>query len=282
MARNVPATRAESGGPSRVWAAILSRADLKRKEDDTWRVIPLEPGSEDIEAFHQVYSDHSIPQASVKDAFPDHWAALHWYMSEFQTSLRWPIEAWLMTGMDSVEVAKKIDPSCPTLAVDIYRRAFFHVTDAEVKNPGWMFRYIWGPGMAHRSSRYYFDFFLKAVAFYKGVTVLEQVLSGDALDPETSEILRNLARGLRDRLMLTDINISNTLSSSERAPLVENAFSVWRTESPPPPQSNPILDQLAATVKQQVGVMLPGSDTQGVYEFSSEKYEDADETNEQN
>lgn len=276
MSRNVPKIKAERGGPSRVWTAILSRADLKKNKDDSWRVIPLEPGSTDIEAFHAVYIDHSIPQASVKDAFPDQWAALHWYMSEFQTSLRWPIEAWLMTGMDSVEVAKKIDPSCPTLAVDIYRRAFFNVTEDDVRNPGWMFRYIWGPGMAHKSSRYYFDFFLKAVAFYKGVSTLEQVLSGDALDPETSEILRNLARGLRDRLVLTDINISNTLSSSERAPLVENALSVWRAESPPPPQTNPILDQLAVTVKQQVGIMFPGSDTQNVYEFSSKKYEDED------
>lgn len=266
--------RAERGGPARVWATILLRSSLKAKQDTSWRLIPMEDGFEDIEDFHAVYIDRSLPQSVVRDAYPDHWTALHWFLGEFQTSLRWPLEAWLMTGQGSLEIAKKIDPSWPSLAVDIYRRAFFSLSEEQIQTPGWMFRYIWGPGMAHKSSRYYYDFFLKAVSFYKGPEMLEKVLSGDALEGEAVEVLRSLAMGLRDRLVLTDINVRNTLSNSERAPLVENAVAQWKAEAPPAFQSNPLLDQLSEVIKAKVSVLPPGVALQDTYEFTSEKYED--------
>lgn len=274
MKANGQVMSVEKGGPSRVWTAILSRAELRKKKKETWRLIPLEENAGDVDAFHQLYIDRKIPQEVVKDAFPDHWAALTWFMADFQTSLRWPLEAWLLAGLSSMDAAKKIDPGCPALAVDIYRRAFFAVDEDRRSNPGWMFRYIWGPGMAHRSGRYYYDFFFKAVAFYKGPESLERVLSGDALDPSTSSVLRDFAMGLRDRLVLTDINVRNTLSSSERAPLVENAVAVWKGEQPPIPQTNPALEQLASAVKSMVGVVLPEAGYEETYEFSSEKYKD--------
>ncbi len=267
-------TTAESGGPARAWTAVLSRAALKAKDDPAWRAVPLEPCSADLEAFRAVYSDRGIPQAAVKDAYPDHWTALHWYMAEYRSSTRWPLEAWLLTGMDPAEVAAKVDPSAPLLAVDIYRRAFFNVDQDRKNNPGWMHRYIWGPGMSHRTSRYYYDFFLKAVAFYKGADTLDRILGGDALGERDGTMLRELATGLRDRLVLAESNAFTALPMAERALLVDSAMAAWRAETPPPPPSNPILDDLADEVRRRVGVLMPGTDQEETYEFTSEKYED--------
>lgn len=275
-----PLTTSEEGGPSRVWTAILSRAALRKKGKKEWCLISIPDYCSDIETFHAVYADKTIPREVVRDAFLDHWTAVNWYLSEFPSSPRWALEAWLMTGMGTAETAERMDSSAPYLAVDVYRRAFFAVGAEQLENPGWMHRYLWGPGALHRSNRYYYDFFLKAVAFYCGPKMLEEALSGKPLSSEASTVLRNFAMGAREKMVLTDINVRNTLSGMERAPMVEAAVVEWKAEAPPAPRSHPAMEALADAIKAQVGILLPGTGTQDTYEFTSEKYGDDNAQNE--
>lgn len=116
-----------------MWNAVVGRAALRRNDNYSWRLITVPEDCADIEEFYRIYSDRRIPQEVVKDAFPDHFLATTWYVSTFPSSPRWPVEAWLLAGLSVQEVAAKVSPANPVLAVDVYRRAFFQLATNSVE-----------------------------------------------------------------------------------------------------------------------------------------------------
>lgn len=269
--------RTLEGGPATVWNAVVGRAALRRNDNYSWRLITVPEDCADIEEFYRIYSDRRIPQEVVKDAFPDHFLATTWYVSTFPSSPRWPVEAWLLAGLSVQEVAAKVSPANPVLAVDVYRRAFFSVGDEQRGNPGWMYQHLWGPGLLHRSSLFYYDMVLKVVGLHGGPELLDKVLGTGVLPADSAQRLRELALDLRDRMVLTDLNVRNTLSGEDRSPLVESTLSEWRNSAPPRTAANPALTALAQAIKKEMGILTPGTDTEASYEFLSQKYEDNNE-----
>lgn len=261
-------------GPAAIWDTVARKFTLRCRGNYAWKLLTVPLECEDIESYYNLYIDRRIPQEAVKNAYPDHFQATGWYLANFPSSPRWPLEAYLLTGLGTKEIAERISPDSPVLAVDIYKRAFFSITEAQTQNPGWMHQYIWGPGFLHRSALFYYDLVLKLVAFYHGAETLEAMLNMDMLSPDNATKLQNMALDLRNRMALADLNVRNALPVEMRAPLVEASASEWRAAIPAQQALNPALSDLALAIKEEVAILTPGTEAADEYIFTSDKYTD--------
>lgn len=261
-------------GPAAIWNTIIRRHSMRCRGSYTWKLMTVPPECEDIEGFYQLYMDRRIPQETVRHAYPDHFKAAGWYTANFPASPRWPLEAYLLTGLGTREVAERISPDVPVLAVDIYKRAFFSIREEQRRNVGWMNQYIWSPAFLHRSSLFYYDLVLKVVAFYHGADLLDDLLNMSILSGDRAFKLQEMALDLRNRMALADLNARSMLPAEMRAPLIEASASEWRLANPPQEALNPALTELASTIKKEVSILVPGTETDKEYNFISEKYTD--------
>jgi len=267
-------------GPDFVWATLQARGSKSRAGKKTVPLEALSPVYADIEAFYSVFTDHSIPQEVVKNAYPDHYLATTWYTSAYPSSSRWYLEALLLTEADIQTIARCIAPSAPVLAVDVYKRAFFNITPEKKQNPGWMRQYIWGPASARTNALYFHDLILKMAGCFEGIEMLNQLVQPNRLSSEATAWLKATAQEQRLRLVLTTGGAYGKLSPEIQISVTEAVHKDWAEKGTGREDElgNEAMHQLMDAVHNSIGVIKTGEDLPPRYEHITKTYEDDPDT----
>lgn len=269
----------ESGGPDFVWASLKERDAIKRSGKATDELFVSPEEYSDIASFYDVISCRDIPQEVVREAFPDHYKAWQWYLSSYPSSSRWYLEALLLTSLSLSEIVKKLGTGISTLAVDVYKRAFFNVSEEKKHNIGWMRQYVWVPSMSHVTNLYYYDFVYKAAAVYGSVYLLDSLLTPEALSPAAVRWIQSLVKDTRTKHMLTSGNIYTNLSADAEIIIQENIVKAWDSVKNTESTTTSITDDAMGKLIEAVGTtakLLSNTDEVKTETFKSAKYSDAD------
>lgn len=266
-----------------VWARLrAAKAKGRRGERTLPELAAPDRLNADIAAFHAVLTDHAIPQEAVQKAFPDHYMALGWYTSAHPASGKWYLEALLLTGLSLEEIAMRVDPSAPVLAVDVYKRAFFNVTRERRDNPGWMRQYIWAPSMCKTRVIYFHDFLLKLAGRYAGPDILDQMADPRMMTREAAEWVRGVAQDQRMRTVLMAGGEYSRLGPAEQVAVAEATLKEWATDAKAAGAAvlgDAAMDGLIKAVEGSIGVMRRGEQQPETYTFTSPMFEDGDTAN---
>lgn len=279
MARDGQVVIYEEGGPDFVWASLKARDALKREGKTTGELFTLPDLYADIAAFYDVITCRDIPQEVVNQAFPDHYKAWQWYLSSYPSSQKWYVEALLLTDLPLADIVKKLGPDVSPLTVDVYKRAFFNISEEKKKSLGWMRQYIWVPSMSHMTNLYYYDFIYKAAAVYGSPYLLETLLSPEELPPASLQWAQRLVRDTRAKHMLTSGNVYTNLSADNEILVQENIVKAWDSVKEVESTTTSITDEAMTKLIEAVGNTAKLlSDTSAVNKetFQSAKYSDAD------
>ena len=269
----------EGGGPDHVWAFLKEKDAIKKSGKTTDELFELPEAYSDIASFYDVITCRDIPQEVVREAFPDHYKAWQWYLSSYPSSTRWYLEALLLTDLPLAEIVKKLGTEVSTLAVDVYKRAFFNVTKEKKDNLGWMRQYIWVPSMSHLTNLYYYDFVYKSAAVYGSVYLLDSLLSPAELPPAALAWAQKMVRDTRTKHMLTSGNIYTNLSADAEIIVQENIVKAWDSVKEVESTTTSITDDAMTKLIEAVGntAKLLSDNTEIKREtFNSAKYSDAD------
>ena len=262
-------------GPSRVWRLVQRRAALRISGNDP-EVLPLPDDYSDIEDFYSVMTDRSIRQEIVEDAYPDHYKAMKWYLVTSPSSVRWLLEAWLLTGKTLDDVLSRCGMQDERLAVDVYRRAFFNVTEEQRSSQAWMHANIWVPASMHQTALYYFDYILKLAAVTKA-DFIDNLVNPGHLSNDAVRWVRQTVEDIRDRSVLLTGNISSKTPPEYRLTSNENTMKVWREDRASEglaAQDSAALFELMQVVKDKVSILDHDDIQPDRQDFAAEKYTD--------
>lgn len=266
-----------SEGPARLWRRIQKRAQI-RSRGESPAVLPIPVEDSDIESFYEVMTDHTIPMEVVEQAFPDHYRAVRWYLSTSQSSPRWLLEAYLLTGRPMDGILQETGMKDFSLSVDIYRRAFFNVLPEQLESPVWMNTHIWVPGSLHANGLYYYDYILKLAAVSRPDLILI-LASPRHLPSEAQKWLRHTVEDHRDRQALAAGNIASKAPVETQVMITENTLRDWRADRESEglaAQDSEALRELMEVVERNVSIPRPEDKLPDIQEFISEKYSDED------
>lgn len=263
------------GGPDRVWTYLQNK--YKKEKAGGFVIETLDPLYADIEIFFNVLMDRNIPQTSVQHAYPNHYEALSWFTAMSPSSNKWLLESMLLTDMDLEEIAGKISPSKPILSVDVYKRAFFNVTEEHKKNLGWMVQYIWIPSM-YRSTRLYFhDFIMKIAGFYEGYEMIEEVAQPGKPSPKAVGWIKDTALDQRMRSILASSGSYDRLPIELGVSITEGAIKSWeqeKLEASTADTKTKDLDMLMDALEGSIGVIRADETVPDTFHMKAVKYED--------
>lgn len=262
-------------GPSRIWRLVQRRAALRAVGNDP-SILPLPEEHGDIESFYSVMTDRSIRQEVVEAAYPDHYKALRWYLVTAPSSTRWLLEAWLLTGKTLDDVLSRAGLTNDRLAVDIYRRAFFNVTDEQRASQAWMHSNVWVPASMHQTALYYFDYILKLAAVMKA-DLIDSLANPAHLSNDAVRWVRQTVEDIRDRSVLLTGNISSKAPPEYRMTANENTMKVWREDRASEglaAQDSAALFELMQVVKDKVAILDHDDVRPDRQDFAAEKYTD--------
>ena len=262
-------------GPAKTWRLVQKRAAIRRRGDDP-DICKISQEDYDIESFYNVMTDRTIPQEVVEMSYPDHYRAMRWYLTNAPSSPRWHIEAWLLADGGLDNAIEHLGMSDWKLSLDIYRRAFFSISEEQRLSPAWMASNIWTPASMHQNSLYFYDYLLKLAAYYQP-SLLEALTSHQALSTAAVKWLRQMVEDQRDRSMLLTGNISVKAPLELKMASNENTMRAWREDRASEglaAQDSAALSELMQVVHDKVSILDHDGKLPERQDFNVEKYSD--------
>jgi len=172
------------GGPSWLWKALEREAELKKQ--GIARVPHTEESEFDMvvyRTFHALWNSAVMTSEELSLMYPSLYTAAQTWQDGDVTSMRWLIEAMIMTGASDKKIAHQLGKGELPTMVRAYRELFFNVKD-NLDKPAWLQQYLWQPGYKSEPELYYVNLGYKMAAHFGGWKILEGMFSASITDPD--------------------------------------------------------------------------------------------------
>lgn len=268
------------GGPARVWETLQRRSTASRAGLNTGDLLQLSDLYADIGSFYEVVMCKTIPQEVTRDAFPDHYLAWQWFISNYPASPKWQLEALILADLPLKIIVKETHGKISPLVIDVYRRAFFNIEKEQKESPGWMHQHVWSPGMSSSSNLYFYDFIYKIAALYGGSRILRAISEPKTLGKDTRKWIADIVDDCRARYMLNVGNMYAKLDDMNKVIVTESIQKEWAALREATGPSNNVtdvsMDLLIKAVGQTAQLLDKNANRPNRQTFLSAKYDDSE------
>jgi hypothetical protein len=191
------------GGPSWLWSALeLDRkaagngAATRHASDRNKFKIEL------YRRFYELWSGGTETNEALLDEYPSCYDAANIWRDNEVSSFKWIIEAMILAGADSIEIAEELGNVNSAVTVKAYKDLFFDVAENKDKK-AWMYKYIWSRSHNNKNSElYYVDMVYKAAGMLGGSTILGGLLIFGAVNNDTRDWIEQFVGSEKDKTTL--------------------------------------------------------------------------------
>ena len=213
----------EQGGPAWGWECCSLSYEWIKKGVDYPNLMKMPPNYDENMEFYLDVTKRDIPEPQVSKDWEDKFNALYMWQDSRPGCNRWFMEAYLLLGLDDLEVAARMGIDLNT--VKEYKQLFFDLTKKNI-HP-WMVKYIWEPAHLKDDRLYLYDYILKAAGLATGPDTIELITGPGLLSPESDNVLKNIVQKERRTWALTTTASNARVSNEVAVPTASRIVDLW-------------------------------------------------------